>query len=147
MKSSLRFNPYLNFDGNTEDAFHFYQSVFGGEFSSVQRFKDMPASDRPIPEKEAGRIMHIALPIGNGTILMGSDISESMGQTLVEGNNVYLSLHPDTLEEAQRLFKELSSDGNVEMPLEKMFWGDWFASFADKFGIRWMVNYEEKKEQ
>jgi PhnB protein len=143
MKSMLRFNPYLNFDGHAWEAFNFYRSVFGGEFSLVQRFKDMPPTQRPMPENEAERIMHISLPIGNGTILMGSDISESMGQTLVEGNTVYISLHPGTLEEAERLFKELSAGGKVIMPLVKMFWGAYFASFSDKFGILWMINYEE----
>lgn len=143
MKSMLRFNPYLNFDGHAWEAFNFYRSVFGGEFSLVQRFKDMPPTQRPMPENEAERIMHISLPIGNGTILMGSDISESMGQTLVEGNTVYISLHPGTLEEAERLFKALSAGGKVIMPLEKMFWGAYFASFGDKFGIMWMINYEE----
>ena len=142
MKSALRFNPYLNFDGNAMQAFDFYKSVFGGEFSLVQRFKDIPPIENPMPENERERIMHISLPIGDGTILMGSDISKSMGHTLVEGNTVYISLHPGSLEEAERLFKTLPAGGKVIMPLEKMFWGAYFASFADKFGILWMINYE-----
>ena len=141
----LRVNPYLNFNGKTEEAFNFYKSVFGGEFSALQRFKDIPASEQTMPEGEGQHIMHVALPIGEGTVLMGSDISEGMGMSLTQGNNIYLSLHPASKEEAERLFKELSAGGKVEMPFEKMFWGAYFASFTDKFGVEWMINYEEGK--
>jgi PhnB protein len=145
MKSALKVNPYLNFNGKTEEAFTFYKEVFGGDFSTLQRFNEVPASaGPPIPEKEGRRIMHIALPIGSDTVLMGSDISESMGHTLTEGNNNHISLHPGSLDEAKRLFGALSIGGKVEMPLEKMFWGAYFASFGDKFGVRWMINYAEK---
>ena len=141
----LRVNPYLNFNGKTEEAFNFYKSVFGGEFATLQRFKDIPASEQPMPKGEGERIMHVSLPIGEGTTLMGTDISEGMGMSLTQGNNVYLSLHPDSKEEAERLFKQLSVGGKVEMPLGKMFWGAYFASFTDKFGVEWMINYEEGK--
>ncbi len=144
MKKGMKVNPYLNFDGTTEEAFKFYRSIFGGDFTALQRFKDMPVSDLPMPEKEVERIMHIALPIGDDTILMGSDISESMGHSLTVGNNIHISLHPESEEEAKRLFNALSAGGKVEMPLGKMFWGAWFASFADRFGVRWMINYEDK---
>ena len=142
----FKVNPYLNFNGKTEEAFNFYKSVFGGEFTALQRFKDIPASEQAMPEVEGERIMHVSLPIGEGTTLMGTDISEGMGMSLTQGNNVYLSLHPDSKEEAERLFKQLSAGGKVEMPLEKMFWGAYFASFTDKFGVGWMINYEEGKK-
>lgn len=144
MDTGLKVNPYLNFNGNTEEAFHFYRSVFGGNFTALQRFKDIPPGEQKMPSSEGERIMHIALPIGNGTILMGSDISESMGHVLIVGNNNYISLHPESKVDAERLFKALSAGGKVEIPLEKMFWGSYFASFADKFGVRWMINYDEK---
>lgn len=141
----MKINPYLNFDGNCKEAFDYYKSVFGGEFSAVQKFKDMPPSEKPMPEDEAERIMHISLPIGNDAMLMGSDISVAMGHKLTVGNNAYLSITPDSLDEAKQLFEKLSKDGKVEMPLEKMFWGAYFASFTDKFGVMWMINYEDKK--
>lgn len=141
---NMNVNPYLNFNGNAKEAFDFYKSVFGGEFSAVQTFGEMPEGENQMPDEEKDRIMHIALPIGKDTILMGSDISESMGMKLNQGNSVYISLHPDTKEEAERLYKELSADGKIEMKFQKMFWGAWFASFTDKFGVMWMVNWEEK---
>ncbi len=142
----MKINPYLNFNGNTEEAFNFYKSVFGGEFGALMRFKDMPEGDSKMPEVEGERIMHIALPLGEA-MLMGTDASESMGQKVVFGNNSYISIHPDTLEEAQRIFDQLSAGGKVEMPLQKQFWGSYFASFADKFGVQWMVNYDDKSNQ
>jgi len=144
IRKQIKVNPYLNFNGTTEKAFSFYKSIFGGEFTALQRFKDMPPSEQQVPESEKEKILHIALPIGSGTVLMGSDISQSMGQKLITGNNVYVSLHPESKEEAQRLFDRLSEGGKVEMPLGKMFWGDFFASFTDKFGIQWMINYQER---
>lgn len=141
----MKINPYLNFNGKTEEAFNFYKSVFGGEFNALQRFKDVPNSEQPMPKEEGDRIMHISLPIGDGNFLMASDISEGMGMKLAPGNNVYLSLHPESLEESERLFNELSKDGKIEMKFIKMFWGDYFGSFTDKFGVQWMINYGEKK--
>lgn len=140
----MKVNPYLNFDGNAEEAFNFYKSVFGGEFQMLMRFKDMPPSDQPMQESEANKIMHVALPIGKDTMLMASDVPSHMVAKLTIGTNVYISLSPETLEEARRLYEALSAGGNVEMPLEKMFWGDYFASFADKFGIQWMINVTDK---
>ena len=110
----------------------------------IQRFKEMPAGERPMPKEEGERIMHISLPIGEGTVLMASDISPGSGHVLTVGNNNYISLQPDSLDEARRLFAELPVGGKVEMPLEKMFWGAYFASFADQFGVRWMINFDEK---
>ncbi len=141
----MKINPYLNFDGQTEEAFTFYKSVFGGEFNGLQRFKDIPSEEQPMPDGEGERIMHISLPIGDGNYLMGSDISEKMGMKLSKGNNVYISLHPESMEEAERIFNALSEGGTIEMKFEKMFWGDHFGSFTDKFGVQWMVNYHEEE--
>ncbi|MCM5663058.1 VOC family protein [Galbibacter mesophilus] len=138
----MKVNPYLNFDGDAEEAFRFYQSVFGGEFTANMKMNDMPGSN-DIPEEERNRTMHISLNIGKDTVLMASDIIPSMGHTLVKGNTNYISLHPESREEADRLFKGLSKGGSVEMPMEDQFWGDYFGSFIDKFGIGWMVNYNE----
>ena len=139
-------NPYLNFNGNTEEAFNFYKSVFGGEFAMVMRFKDNPECGQ-IAESDKERIMHLALPIGNGNILMGTDSLESLGQKLTVGNNFYICLSPDSKDEAERLFNGLSAGGKIEMPLQDMFWGAYYGSFADKFGVQWMVNYEKNRRQ
>lgn len=139
-------NPYLNFPGNTEEAFNFYKSAFGGEFMSVVRFKDMPMEGVNIPKGDENKIMHISLPIGNGNVLMATDTLESLGQKLTAGNNVYISLHPESKEEADRLFKALSAGGNIEMPMADQVWGDYFGSFNDKFGVRWMINYSYPKQ-
>ncbi len=138
-------NPYLNFKGDTEDAFNFYRSVFGGEFLTLQRFKDTPEADR-VAEADKEKVMHVALPIGKGNILMGTDALESMGHPLTIGNNFYLSLSPDTVEEADKLFNGLSAGGKITVPLEKAFWGAYFGMLTDQFGVQWMVNYEEKQK-
>lgn len=139
----MQLNPYLNFDGNAEEAFNFYKKIFGGEFTSLMRFSDMPeGEDKPI-EEEANRIMHISLPIGDTSILMASDISSANGMQLIEGNNNYITISPDSLEETERLYEQLSEGGDIEMPLQKMFWGSYFASFKDKFGVEWMIDYAE----
>lgn len=132
-------NIYLNFNGNTEEAFKFYRKVFGGEFSGIFRFKDGPDSDK-ISELEKNKIMHIALPIG-GNLLMGTDCLKSYGQQVTPGTNSYISVDAETEEEARKIYRQLSEGGEIEMELQKMFWGDLFASFIDKFGVRWMVNY------
>lgn len=138
-------NPYLNFDGNCEEAFNFYQAVFGGEFLSKMRFKDTPgeqtADSHQMPESEGEKLMHISLPIGHGTVLMGSDRPAAMGPTTI-GNNYSISINAESEEEADKLFKGLSAGGQVIMPLEKAFWGAYFGMFTDKFGIQWMVNHE-----
>jgi PhnB protein len=135
-------NPYLNYQGNAEEAFTFYKSVFGGEFSSLQRMKDTPDADR-VPAAEREKIMHIALPIGKGVTLMASDTLDSMGQKLSLGNNFYLSISVDSRQEADRVFNGLSKGGKIEMPMQKMFWGDYFGMFKDKFGVQWMVGFAE----
>ena len=139
----MKVHPYLNFDGKAEEALTFYRSVFGGEFRDSMKMKDAPGSEK-LSEEEQNRIMHITLPIGKDTLLMASDIIPSAGHTLVEGNSVYVSLHPDSKEDADRLFNGLSEGGAVEVPIEDQFWGDYFGSFTDKFGIRWMINFNKK---
>jgi PhnB protein len=140
-----KFNPYLNFAGNTEEAFNFYKSVFGGEFASVVRFKDMPMEGVNIPKEAADKIMHIGLPIGKDQMLMGTDALESLGQKLVQGNNVHISVHPDSKEEADRLFTALSEGGKVQMPMADQPWGDYYGNFQDKFGVHWMINYHKEE--
>jgi PhnB protein len=137
-------NPYLNFAGNTEEAFNFYRSVFGGDFTFLQRFKDTPESGR-VPEKEKNMLMHVALPVGKGNTLMATDALESMGHKLIVGNNIQLSLEADSKDEAEKLLTGLSAGGTVLMPLQDTFWGAYFGMVKDKFGIQWMVNYTHKK--
>ncbi|MFO7526549.1 MAG: VOC family protein [Ignavibacteriaceae bacterium] len=139
-----KINTYLNFQGNTEEAFNFYKSVFGGEFTSVVRFKDMPMEGLTIPDTDADKIMHIGLPVGKDHILMATDALESLGQKITQGNNLYISIHPETKEEANRIFNQLSAGGKVEMPMADQVWGDYFGSFADKYGIQWMINYNKE---
>jgi PhnB protein len=138
-------NPYLNFPGNTEEAFNFYKSVFGGEFlGGISRFKDTPEGSK-MSAADGEKVMHVALPIGRGNILMATDAMESMGQKLTVGNNFYLSLEADSKEEAEKLFVKLSAGGKIEMPLGDAPWGAYFGMFADQFGVQWMVNYTYKK--
>jgi len=138
--ANIKLNPYLNFDGKAEEAFIFYKSVFGGEFvGGVMKMGAAPGAEE-LTAEEKNRVMHIALPIGND-LLMASDIAPSMGHKLIVGNNNYLSIFPESREEADRLFNALSVDGEIEMPLEEQFWGDYFGSFIDKFGVHWMINY------
>jgi PhnB protein len=137
-------NPYLNFNGTTEEAFRFYRSVFGGEFSMLQRFKDTPAGAQ-VPPGTADKIMHIALPLKNGTVLMGTDACDSMGFKLIVGNNHHIAIETDSEEESLALFKGLSAGGKVEMAPQRMFWGAFFGSWADRFGTQWMVNYTYPK--
>jgi PhnB protein len=130
--------PYLYFSGNAEEAFNFYRSVFGGEFATMMRYREMPNPEQ-VPENERDKIMHIALPVGNSS-LMASDLLESFGLASI-GNGIRLMLSPENEEEARRIFDQLSSGGKVEMPLEKQFWGDLNGSVMDKFGVGWMINY------
>lgn len=134
-------SPYIIFNGNAEEAFNFYKSVFGGEFAMVQRFKGTPEESK-LSESDQNKIMHINLPLGKGHMLMGSDAIESVRRGIVYGNNFYVSLFTETKEEAGRIFKELSAGGKVELPIQDTFWGAYFGMFADKFGVNWMVSYD-----
>jgi PhnB protein len=139
------FNPYLNFNGNTEEAFNFYKSVFGGEFAAVQRFKDTPEAGR-IAAADQNKIMHIALPIGKDNMLMATDSLESMGQKLVVGNNFHISISTDSEDETRKIFDALSAGGKVTVPLDKMFWGAYFGMCTDKFDVQWMVSYDANRK-
>ncbi len=137
-----RVSTYLNFPRNTEEAFLFYKTVFQTEFlGPITRMGGNPDGGSPqIPEADRNLVMNVALPILGGHVLMGTDAPESMGFNLNPGDNVHLNLEPDTLEETERLFAALSDGGNVGMKLERMFWGAYFGSITDKFGIHWMFN-------
>lgn len=144
-------NTYLNFTRNTEEAFYFYKSVFRTEFQGdgISRFKDIPTSEGipPLSESDGNLVMHVSLPILGGHLLMGSDAPELMGFKLNQGDNVYISLHPDTREETSRLFDELSEGGKILQELQEMFWGDYYGSCKDKFGVQWMFNCSERAQQ
>ncbi len=137
-------NPYIHFNGNAEEAFNFYKSVFGGEFAMIARFKDMASEDYPIPENEAEKIMHIALPIGKKSILMASDTPESMGKHNENENRSKISISAESKEEADHLFNGLSAGGQIEMPITDSPWGSYFGMFRDKFGFEWMVAFDPK---
>ena len=141
-------NPYLTFEGNCEEVFNFYKSVFGGEFQFIGRFKDMPLVEgQEISESEKEKIMHISLPISKETILMGSDTSTTFGQNVTVGTNFSVSIHTDSEAEATRLFNGLSKGGQVVMPLNNTFWGSFFGMFTDKYNIQWMVSFELNEEE
>ncbi|MEN9488963.1 MAG: hypothetical protein RL494_1228 [Bacteroidota bacterium] len=137
-------NPYLIFNGNCEEAFLFYKSVFGGEFPYIGKFGDMPADENTpkLTESDANRVMHVTLPIGKNTILMGSDSNTASGDVKF-GHNISISINTGSIAEADKLFNGLSAGGNVTMPMNKTFWGAYFGMFTDKFGIDWMVNFDE----
>ncbi len=139
---------YLNFPRNTEEVFNFYKSVFGGEFGrgGISRFRDIPAAEGmpPMSEEDLNLVMHVELPILGGHLLMGTDAPESMGFKVNQGNNVYINLEPDTKAEAIRLFEALSFEGTIVQELQDMFWGAYYGSCTDKFGVQWMVNCSEK---
>jgi len=136
-------NPHINFNGNAEEAFNFYKSVFGGEFTTIVRLKDLSSPEFPVAENDADKIMHIALPIGNNT-LMANDVPESMGRVNENENRSKISVSAESREEADKLFNGLSAGGNVEVPIGDSPWGSYFAMFRDKFGIEWMVDYARK---
>lgn len=139
-----RVSTYLNFPHNTEEAFNFYKSVFGTEFNGpgIRRFSDIPPADNmpSMPDDVKNLVMHVELPILGGHVLMGTDAPESMGFTVNPGNNVYINLEPDTRQETKKLFDALSGGGEVTMELDEMFWGGYFGSCTDKYGINWMFN-------
>lgn len=140
-------NPHLNYNGNAEEAFTFYKSVFGGEFTKITRFKDLASPEFPIDEKEENKIMHIALPIGNNT-LMANDVPAILGTTNENENRSKIAITANSREEADKLFNGLSAGGTIEMPIQDSPWGSYFGMFRDKYGIEWMIdfdaNYNEK---
>jgi PhnB protein len=143
-----RVSTYLNFPHHTEEAFNFYKSVFGGEFGGdgIARFGDIPATEGmpPLADTEKNLVMHIELPILGGYLLMGTDAPESMGFSVNFGNNVHLNLEPDTRAETKRLFDALASGGTITQDLQDMFWGAYYGSCTDQFGVQWMFNCTEK---
>lgn len=140
-----KLNPYLNFDGNCEEAFEFYKTVFGGEFPYKGKFKDMPDFDKSGMSPHHGeRIMHVSLPISAETMIMGSDTGGEWASQFNQGNNISLSISTNQKPEADRLFRELSAGGVITMPLADTFWGDYFGMFTDKFGINWMISYNKE---
>ena len=138
----VQINPYINFNGNAEEAFNFYKSVFGGEFATIVRFKDLSGLEH-ISENDANKIMHIALPIGRN-ILMANDVPESMGRVNENENRSKISISAESREEADKLFNGLSAGGSVEAPIGESPWGSYFGMFRDKFGIEWMVDFDPK---
>jgi len=136
-------NPYINFNGNAEEAFTFYKSVFGGEFAKILRFKDLSSPEFQVAEKEANKIMHIALPIGKN-VLMANDVPESMGRTNENEHRSKISISAESKEEADRLFNGLTVDGQIEFPMGDSPWGSYFGMFRDKYGIEWMVDFDPK---
>ena len=134
-------NPYINFNGNAEEAFNFYKSVFGGEFAQIMRFKDLASPEFPVAENEANKIMHIALPIGKN-VLMANDVPEILGRVNENENRSKISISAESKEEANKLFNGLSEGGKVEMTIADSPWGSYFGMFRDKFGIEWMVDFD-----
>jgi len=143
-------NPYLSFDGNAEEALTFYQSVFGGEFAGgIMRWGEIPGGgdgEKKFSEADKRKVMHMALPISDGNVLMASDSLKGFGPPLTAGNNVTIAIGPGTREEADRLFAGLSAGGEVQMPMADAFWGGYFGSFVDKFGINWLINVGNQGE-
>jgi PhnB protein len=141
-------NPYLTFLGNCEEAFNYYKSVFGGEFTSFDRFGDMPPQEGITPtEEQKNQIMHVSLPISKETVLMGSDTGGEWAPNTVVGNNFSLSVNAETKQQADHFFERLSNGGQVTMPIDKTFWGSYFGMCTDKFGINWMVSFGENQEE
>ncbi len=135
-------NPHVNFNGNAEEAFTFYRSVFGGEFAKIIRFKDLAGPEFPVAEKEENKIMHIALPIGKGSMLMANDVPEIMGKTNENENRSKIVVNAESKEEADKLFNGLSVGGEIEGPIGDSSWGTYFGCFRDKYGIEWIVEYD-----
>lgn len=139
-------SPYINFNGNAEEAFDFYKSIFGGEFEKIVRFKELESTEFQVSEKEADKIMHIALPIG-GSTLLANDVPEFMGKVNENENRSKIAVSAESREEAERIVAGLSAGGTVEMPLDESPWGTYFAGFRDKYGIEWTVEFDPNTNQ
>jgi len=141
-------NAYITFNGNCEEAFHFYRSVFGGEFLYIGRYKDLPSTDRQaFPHVDDEKIMYVSLPISKETILMGCDGADAHGHGAIFGNNISLTVNTDSKEEADRIFDELSVGGEIKMPMSQTFWGSYFGVFTDRFGINWLISCDSNQNQ
>ena len=141
-------NPYINFHGNCEEAFMHYKSVFGGEFAMLSRFSEMPPQEgMELSEADMNKIMHVSLPIGDQSVLMGSDVGGEWAKKMVVGNNITISITADSKEHADKLFAELSEGGKVSMPMDITFWGSYFGMFTDRFDIDWMISFGEAPEE
>ena len=138
-------NPWINFNGNAEEAFNFYKSVFGGEFTKVTRFKDIAGPEFPVAEKDANKLMNITLPIGNGSMLIGNDVPEFMGKVSENENRSKIYVNAESKEEAEKIFNELSAGGQVEAPIGNSAWGTYFGMFRDKYGIEWIIEFNSNK--
>lgn len=140
-------NIYLTFENQCEAAFNFYKDAFGKEFAHIAKFGDMPPQEGqpPIPEAELNKVMHVSLPISKETIIMGSDVPSNQNYPIIQGNNYSISINTYSTEEADNLFGKLSADGKIIMAMNKTFWGAYFGMFTDKFGINWMINYDEPR--
>ena len=138
-------NPWINFNGNAEEAFTFYKSVFGGEFAKIIRFKDLASAEFPVPEKEQNKIMYISLPIGNGCVLIANDVPEFMGKVNELENRSKIALGTESKEEADRLFNGLSGQGTIEGPMGTSPWGTYVGMFRDKYGIEWIIEFSPEK--
>ncbi|MEI9921913.1 MAG: VOC family protein [Bacteroidota bacterium] len=134
-------NPHIHFNGNAEEAFTFYKTVFGGEFTKMMRYKDLASAQYPIPDSDANRLMYVALPIGKGSVLFGSDVLEVMGHVTENDNRNSISISAESREEADKLFNRLSNGGKVEMPIADGPFGAYFGMFSDKYGIEWMIDF------
>src|SRR5215217_5671247 len=140
-------NPHINFNGNAEEAFTFYKSVFGGSFTKIIRFKDLASAEFPVADKEKDKIMHIALPIGKNNVLIANDVPEIMGRVNENENRSKISVSAESREEADKIFNGLSAGGAVEMPIGDSPWGSYFAMFRDKYGIEWMVDFDVRYKE
>ena len=141
-------NAYINFEGNCEEAFNYYKSVFGGEFTMLSRFSEMPPQEgMELSQADMNKIMHVSLPLSAETMLMGSDVGGEWAQDLNVGNNITLSITADSREQADDLFKSLSEGGKVSMPMDTTFWGSYFGMCTDKFDINWMISFGQEPDE
>jgi PhnB protein len=140
----VKIHPYINFSNKTEEAFRFYEKALGGKLTEIHRFGSMPAHGGfELTPEQKNLVLHVGLELPDGQMIMASDMIDGMGPPRVEGNNISISVHPDSKQEADRIFNALAQGGTITMPIADQFWGDYFGSLTDKFGINWMVNYSD----
>jgi PhnB protein len=139
----MKIHPYLNFENKTEEAFRFYEQVLGGKLTEIHRFGSIPEGSVELTPEQKNLVMHVGLVLPDGQMIMGSDMIAGMGPQRVEGNNFSISVHPESRQEADRIFNALAHGGMVAMPMADQFWGDYFGALTDRFGINWMVNYTD----